>query len=113
MFVRESDSLYWLIDNGVKRRIPASLMGSSGYMVSQQTPITLPASVLSQYPMSTLPLGRVLRATNGKGVYLIENGKKRVFASEQALFGYGFIWNDVQVVSPFVISNIQDGQPIY
>jgi hypothetical protein len=112
IFIRESDSLHWIMDNGIKRRVSSGLVGSNGYLITEQNSITLPVSVLSQYPVSTKAIGKVIRGTNERGVFMIENGKKHGFISEEAMFSRGFIWDDVQVVSPFVVSSIPDGQPL-
>lgn len=112
-YIKENDSLYWLMNNGVKYRIPTNLIGSSYYNITSQNSVTLPTSILTQYPMSSKPLGTLIQATGGRGVYLVQNGKKSVFASEQAMFSRGYSWSDVQVLSPYVVDSIPDGPPLY
>lgn len=110
-FILEDDGNYWLMDRGVKRRITGDLPSSANYnAVGRATP--LPAITLSKFPMTTA-LTKVFRANNGRGVYLIENGSKRVFASEKALFSRGYNWNNVIVLSPYFVNSLPSGSPIY
>lgn len=112
IYIREDDGNYWLMDNGVKRRVNGDLPSTQHYsLLSRNIPI-LPASVLSRFPMSSA-MSKVFRASNDRGVYMIDNGKKRVFASEAALFSRGFTWNDVRIVSPHVVRSIPAGDPIF
>jgi hypothetical protein len=111
-YIKENDNLYWIMDRGIKHRVPSTLV-SSGYNITSQNSVALPVSVLTHYPMTSTPIGKLLRAENGRGVYLIENGKKRVFASEQAMFNAGYSWQDVQVMSPYFVASIPDGEPIF
>lgn len=112
IYVKEDDGNYWLIDKGVKRRLNGDLPTPSNFNLTNSIIITLPASVLSNLPMSTAAT-KVFRASNDKGVYMIENGKKRVFASESALLSRGFTWNDVRVLAPHVVNTIPAGLPLF
>lgn len=109
-YAKEGDGSYWLITKGVKRRISASLASATYFnAVASATP--LPASVLNRFAMSD-PITRVFRAENSNGVYLVENGKKRVFKNEAALLSRGYSWRDVRVLSPYFVALIPTGQPI-
>jgi hypothetical protein len=109
-YIRENDGSYWLMSRGVKRRISPSLAGSAFFDVAT-TATPLSASVLSRFPMAD-PVTKVFRAENGIGVYLIENGRKRAFASESALLSRSYSWSEVRVLSSYFVSSLPSGPSI-
>ncbi len=110
-YIKENESLYWIMDRGVKRRIPVNLVASNYYNLTEDkyTDITIP--VLTQYPMAE-QLGRVFRAGTGVGVYTIENGTKRAFTNESAFFARGYTWQDVTSLNPDYVNQLPTGSYI-
>lgn len=112
-YIKENDTLYWLMNRGVKRRIPIELTGLTNYNLTTSNTSTLPVSVLKNYPMTTQALTRVFRSGTTPAVYMIENGQKRAFTSEQAFFNAGFTWSDVISLNPSTAASIPTGSLIY
>lgn len=110
-YIKENDSLYWLMDRGLKRRIPMELVGQSYYNVTSDKYTVLSVPVLSQYPMTT-ELSKVFRAGSDPGVFIIESGLKRAFTNETAFFNRGFNWNSVRSLDPKYVSNLPSGAHI-
>lgn len=107
-YIKENDSLYWLMDRGIKRRIPTDLIASSYYSLTEDKYTDIAIPVLKQYPMSP-QLGKVFRAGSGVAVYTIENGVKRAFTNESAFFAHGYAWQDVAPLSPDYVNSIPNG----
>lgn len=110
-YIRENDNLYWLMDRGIKRRIPTSLVSSSYYNLNSSNSLTLPVSVLRNFPMSD-PIGKVFRAGTNPGVFLIDAGLKDPFTSELTFLGAGYSWNDVNSFNPNYVSSLANGPAI-
>lgn len=112
-FIREGSDGYWIMDSGSKRRISADAAGESLWKISSTNSIQLPVSVLRNYPMKSQLASQVFKSSNNLSVYVIQNGLKRGFTSEDALFRSGYTWSDVQIFGPSVVDPIPLGAYIY
>jgi hypothetical protein len=109
-YATDGSSNLWLIDNGVRRKVTPELANASNFNATN--PLALSDAVIAKSQLGS-NLTKVFRAGNDPGVYMIENGKKRGFASQEALFAHGFNWTDVQSLSQAYINTIPSGEPIF
>lgn len=100
----------WLIDNGGHRKITPQLAGAANFNIS--SPIILTDTVIAK-SNTRGDLTKVFRAGNDIGVFMIEDGKKRGFANENAFLTRGFQWSDVQSLSSAYVDSIPSGDPIF
>lgn len=107
-YIKENDSLYWLMDKGVKRKIPNNLIANTHYNITEANSSTLTVAVLKNYPM-TQQLDKTFRAEASPAVYIIENGKKRAFTNEGAFFARGYKWSDVRSLSSGYVNSLPNG----
>lgn len=111
-FVQTYDSNIWLMAGGKKYYANPAMLSASNYNVDSTRFIPVSSNTYDPNARGA-DLTQVFRADNGRGVYMIENGKKRVFSSEAALFAKGFSWSDVLSLPSSYVSSIPDGLPIY
>jgi len=56
--------------------------------------------------------GSVVKSSDNPTVYLIEEGKKRPFATGQAFLGAGHEWSDIVIVSIASLSALEEGEAV-
>ncbi|OGH81350.1 MAG: hypothetical protein A3F93_02200 [Candidatus Magasanikbacteria bacterium RIFCSPLOWO2_12_FULL_34_7] len=54
--------------------------------------------------------GVVVKASNSPAVYLIEDGKKRAFATGQAFESRGYEWSEILVLKPEILEEYEEGE---
>jgi hypothetical protein len=105
----------YLIQNGTKRAFPDALtFVSNSY--SWGTAYMISANELSQIPDAT-PMsynvhyrdGKLVTTPLDKGVYLVEDGKKRAFPNTQVFINNGFKWDQITLISDRELSLISQG----
>ena len=111
-FVRDFHNNVLLIDSGKHAVIPPSITGVNGFALDIPSLPQVTDNTINRSTASPSITG-VVRAQNDRGVYVIEAGRKRVFASESALFAHGYTWQHVQVFSPSFVGSIPTGDPIF
>ena len=112
-FVLDKNGSTWLVDKGVKRKVPNDLASSKFYNLEAQALSVLSELVINQIPSSPNNLNQVIRSEQEDSVYLIENGTKRAFTSAQAFLSRGFTWAQVTSLSKSLVSSFKTGKPIY
>ena len=109
-YVKDESGTFWLINNAKRYKISTALQQPSLYAVSDTNSNPISAQTITKLPEANLT--KVFRADMSDGVYLIENGQKRVFTSASALLGRGFKWSDVMSLSIDYVNSLPNGTPI-
>lgn len=104
----------YLVENGTKRAFPSELIFlSNQYKFSNVTSI-------GANEISAIPAGEVMTynvhyrdgkliISSSKGIYLVEDGLKRPFPSEEIFLSYSYSWSSAINVSDTEMSLIPDG----
>lgn len=106
----------YLVENGTKRPFADQITFLSSYSYGS-------VMLLSELETQLIPNGpnmsynvhyrdNKLISTQGGGIYLVENGKKRPFPTFQSFSNYKFDWSNFIVISIYEKDLIPDGTPM-
>lgn len=103
----------YYVENGYKYPIPDKAFLNTMFKGKQI--IKTSAIELSNYTSGETVMfsdGELLKSDNSPAVYLIEGGRKRLFASGSIFEGLGYDWNNIITVSPQFLSKYPLGEDI-
>lgn len=101
------------VENGYKYPIPDKAFLSTmfkGKSIIRTTSVELNNYTTGDTVM--FPDGELLKSDNSPAVYLIDNGKKRLFASGSIFESLGYNWNNVITVSPQLLAKYPLGENV-
>lgn len=109
-YVKDETGTYWLVNKAKRYKMSSVFQQPALYGVSDTNSNPLSSQIIANLPEATLT--KVFRADASDGVYLIENGQKRVFSSAAAFLGRGYQWGDVMSLSTDYVNSLPTGAPV-
>jgi hypothetical protein len=109
---RDSSNNIWLVHSGGKRQLISSALAASGRFDITVGSLAKLSSRAHQKTTNIGPLKNLLGDTSNSRKYYVENGDKRWITSPSALFGLGYTYADVSMVSPSFLGTIPNGSNI-
>lgn len=108
-FIKKSSGQVWFLDEeGRRRHVPQSLLGSSLYNIDTNDVVRFSDTFISRIRSNT-PLQEVITSSNTPRVYAVENGTKRWVTSVSTLSGLGYSTDDVIVVDQQYLDSLPNG----
>jgi hypothetical protein len=104
--------VYWVEEGKKHPIIDKSFLNTK---FKDKSIIPVDPSELAQYDTSSKVLfdnGELLKSPLSTAVYLIDNGKKRAFASGEDFVSLGYKWENIITTSPQVLYEYPDGQKL-
>jgi dolichol-phosphate mannosyltransferase len=116
--LRAADETVYVISNKKKRAFATTaLFESMGY--SWHNVITVPDNVLHSVEIGpiiasneTHPDGTLVKSPESDSVHLLEDGTKRLFASEQVFRSWNYRWEQIVTISADELARYSTGTPI-
>lgn len=110
--LKSTGAVYYIAD-GMRHAILDKTVLAARFPGATLTP-ALPVDV-EQYAEGkpvTLPDGYLVRSSSDPAVYVISDGERRPIPSESVFVGFGYKWENVNVVPDFVLNLHPLGQPL-
>lgn len=108
---KDSLGVVWLIDSGVRHKIPSSLLGSTYYNIDQVNTTVLASQILNSISTSN-DLTDYIRASGQSRVYAVKNGQKCWFTSGASFISHGGSWDQVRNLSASYVASLPTGPSI-
>lgn len=111
--IKENNSLYYLNGEKFHPITDAQIAKINFPHLSIETAVALELQNLTQASPILFKDGTIVGVEGENKIFVIENGKKRHIATEQAFVGLGYSWSNVLWTDQFTGLNHPTGVPIY
>lgn len=109
--VKDGSNVFWLVNNGIRRKISTTMLGAGYYNINQGSILSLSNQGLSRLKTGD-DLTNFIKSYNNSKVYGIENGKKRWYTSASVFQNAGGNFSNITTLSASYVNSLPTGANI-